>query len=300
MKVGHCSLKGRVVHQEKNLYHVKIDGQTIQVPISGKMRHEAARPSDLPAVGDQVTVEEGRITALFPRRTVLLRKTAGEFGQEQVLASNLETVFYVSSLNEDLNLRRMERYLIMIRDGGIDPVIVLSKADLCSPEQMQEAVRRVESVARDVPVHVTAVNGPESMQGLLPYFRPGETLAFLGSSGVGKSTLVNHFLGAQVQVTQDIAQQRDKGRHTTTSRSLFELPSGAFLLDTPGIREIQLWEGESGVEELFQDIIDLAAGCRFQDCVHDERAQGCQMREALEDGRLDPDRLRSYHKLQKE
>lgn len=306
MKRQSCVFKARVLHEEKNCYEVKIESEVVRAVVSGKMRHDALVPSQLPAVGDYVmcTYEPhnslARIEEVLPRSTHLTRKVAGDAYSEQILASNLQVVFYLTSLNMDLNLRRLERYLIMIRDGKITPVVLLSKADLVDAQTIEQAVKDVKAVAPSVEVYAISSQHTASMDELKKYFVPEATVAFLGSSGVGKSTLTNFYLGREVQTTQEIGEERDKGRHTTTSRSLFFLANGCAIIDTPGIREIQLWEGDStGVDELFADILDLQGRCQYSNCGH-QHEPGCQVQLAIEEGRLDRARLKSFLKLARE
>jgi ribosome biogenesis GTPase / thiamine phosphate phosphatase len=295
----------RILNEQRNYYLIDLEGEELKAVMSGNLRHLAESSMDRPAVGDSVVVSynphEGtaKIHAVEERKSVLLRKTAGSFAGEQVIASNLDTVFIVNSLNRELNLRRMERYLVMVRDGGIRPVLVLSKSDLISSEERQELLQEVQIVAGEVPVHVTSMKRPWSMEVLKKYLLPGHTLALIGSSGVGKSTLTNFFLGQQLQDTGGIRDDDDRGKHTTTSRTLFPLENGSFLLDTPGIREIQLWSGSEGLDDTFSDILTAMSQCRFSDCCHDAEP-GCSLREALESGEIEEDRYNSYLKLRRE
>ncbi len=301
-----CVYKVRVLREEKNSYQVKIENEEVRAVLSGKIRHEAVVPSALPVVGDYVLCSYdphnclARIEEVFPRTSHLTRKAAGDAYSEQILASNLQVVFYLTSLNMDLNLRRLERSIVMIKDGQITPVIVLTKADLVQPETIEDAVKRIAAVAPEIEVHVISAHQAETMAKLKKYFLPDSTVAFLGSSGVGKSTLTNFLLGQEVQETQGISEERDKGRHTTTSRSLFFLENGCAIIDTPGIREIQLWESDSaGIDDLFSDIKELQGHCQFSNCTH-QNTPGCQVQMALDDGRLDEARFKSFLKLERE
>jgi ribosome biogenesis GTPase / thiamine phosphate phosphatase len=240
--------------------------------------------------------ERGLVRAVLPRRTRFARKEAWLRSEEQVVAANADVVFLVSSLDRDFSPRRIERYLTAAWDSGADPVVVLTKVDVASDPVA--AVAEAEAVAFGVPVHaVSAVTGT-GLDTLAPYLAPGRTAALLGSSGVGKSTLVNRLLGREELETGDL--RRDgRGRHTTTHRELVRLPGGALLLDTPGMRELSLWTDESSLDETFADIAALAAECRFSDCAHD-REPGCAVRAALASGALDEARFASYRKLQRE
>jgi ribosome biogenesis GTPase len=264
--------------------------------------HEAATTADLPVVGDWVVVllgsEEGTgtITAVLPRQTKFSRKVAWQAAEEQVLAANVDVAFLVTSLNEDLNLRRLERYLILAWESGARPVIVLTKADL-HPDPAA-AVAEVETIAGGVPVQALSSLTGVGLDEVRALLEPGLTAVLLGSSGVGKSTLINTLTGEDLLATQEIRND-GKGRHTTIRRELVQLPTGALVIDTPGIREIQLWVADDGIDEAFEDVTELFAHCRFSDCAHD-REPGCAVRAALEDGTLAAERWDSYLKLQAE
>jgi ribosome biogenesis GTPase len=248
------------------------------------------------AVGDWVAHDGARIHGVLPRRSAFSRKSAGLETEEQVIAANVDTVFLVSSFGRDLSLRRLERYLATAWESGAMPVIVLTKADLA--EDAGSDVLAVDSIAYGVPVHsLSSVTG-EGVEQLEPYLVPGRTVALLGSSGVGKSTLINRLAGNELLATGEL--RRDgRGRHTTTRRELIRLPGGALVLDTPGMRELQLWVSEEAVETTFEDVTSLAAECRFHDCAH-ETEPGCAVRAAIGAGTLSRERLESYRKLQRE
>jgi ribosome biogenesis GTPase len=299
---GDALVPGRVAVQHRGAWDVLTELGELRADIAGRLVHEAPSPAELPVVGDWVAVaprpgeSAGTIQAVLPRRTRFSRKTAWTAVEEQVLAANLDVVFIVSSLNEDLNLRRLERYLTLAWESGARPVILLTKADLHpAPET---AVAEVESVAYGVPVLALSARTGEGLDALRSYLRPGVTTALLGSSGVGKSTLVNTLAGVQLLATQEIRED-GRGRHTTARRELVLLPGGGLVIDTPGMRELQLWEADEGLEEAFEDVAELAAQCRFSDCAH-ETEPGCAVRAALEQGTLAPERWDSYLKLQRE
>ena len=287
---------GRVTVQERGSYLVYTEEGERWAEVTGRLRHEAPTPADFPAVGDWVALDE-RIRAVLPRRTKFSRKVAWLETEEQVLAANVDVVFLVMALTErDFNPRRLERYLTTAWESGAEPVVVLSKADLC--DDVPGHVAAAESIAFAVPVHVTSAVTGDGLHELRAHFARDRTAALLGSSGVGKSTLINAFVGSDILATKDIGAD-GRGRHTTTHRELVVLPDGGVLLDTPGMRELQLWTADSGLEETFGDVAELAARCRFNDCSHDGEP-GCAVRAALAEGSLDHERLASYQKLQRE
>ncbi len=271
--------------------------------ISGRLRHHALDREDLPAVGDwvalnwQAQMQYGRIEAILPRRSQFARKETGGRSQAQIVAANVDTVLLVSALNHDLNLRRIERYLTLAWESGARPVVILSKADL-SPEA--ESLRQaVEAIAVGADIVVLSALTGEGLDALNTWLQPGQTVALMGSSGVGKSTLVNALSGFERQTVQTIREDDAKGRHTTTHRELFQMPSGALLLDTPGMRELQLWQSGEGLDASFADILKIASNCRFRDCSHGGE-DGCQIEVALANGELDLARWSNYLKLQLE
>jgi len=294
-------LPGRIMGQERQSYLVATAEGERAGELSGKMRHKG---NVRPAVGDWVafSVESNdgpvRIEAVFERRSRLARKEAGTKIREQVIAANIDVVFLVSSLDADFNLRRIERYLTTIGKSGARPVLLLSKLDAAAdPEGMRLAA---ESCAPGVPVIALSAKSGEGMEAFDAHMSPGETAVLVGSSGVGKSTLVNRVLGREVQAVGAVREDNSKGRHVTSSRKIFLLPSGAMLMDTPGMRELQLWveEGE-GMERAFEDIDDLLTRCRFSDCSHDTEP-GCALTEALASGEIPEERYQNWLKLKNE
>src|SRR5262249_2551868 len=217
---------------------------------------------------------------------------------EQVLAANIDTVFLVSSLNQDLNPRRIERYLALACESGARPVLLLTKADLC--EEPAEAVAEIERLAPLVSVHVVSALEGSGLDALAAYLGPGQTSVLLGSSGVGKSTLVNRILGEERQVVREIRSHDDRGRHTTTSRQLIFLPEGGMLIDTPGMRELQLWDADERIGQAFPDVEEAAKRCRFTDCGHHAGTPGCGVQAAIESGALPAERLANWSKLERE
>ena len=293
---------GRVIVQQRGLYGLITDAGEVNAEISGKLARDAEQ-GGYPAAGDWVAVARGApgdraiIHEVLPRRTAFTRKASGPQGGVQVVAANVDVAFLTASLNADLNARRLERYLASAWQSGAQPVIVLTKADLC--DDIEAAVAEVEGVAFGAPIHaVSAVSGL-GLELLAPHLGPGRTAVMVGSSGVGKSTLVNALAGAELMSTGAIREDDARGRHTTSHRELILLPGGGLLLDTPGMRELGLWDSEEGLAATFEDIEIIAASCRFNDCGHSNEP-GCAVRAALADGSLDADRWKSYGKLQRE
>lgn len=293
----------RIYVEHRNVYGIYSEYGDMAGEIPGRLRHELSSAGDYPAVGDWVAVSpvlgEGKalIQGVLPRKSKFSRKTAGNITEEQVVASNIDTVMLVASLNSNFNLRRIERYLTMAWESNANPVIVLSKADLCS--DVDEKRREVEAIAFGVPVHVVSALSGMGMNGLKQRIKKGSTTALLGSSGVGKSSIINYLADSNIQEVGEIRESDGRGRHTTTSRNLIILPDGGIILDTPGMRELQLWNGSEGAAETFDDIQKLAQGCRFKNCTHSGEP-GCAVRQAVEEGYVDAERIESYHKLNKE
>jgi ribosome biogenesis GTPase len=285
------------------LYRLYAASGELLAETSGRLRHEACGAHDLPAVGDWVAAREpagegrSRIEAVLPRRSCLSRKAAGTATEEQVVATNLDTVFVVGGLDGDHNPRRLERALVLVWESGAEPVLVLSKADLVADAAPQR--REAEALASGVPVHVVSGRSGAGLEALRPYLGRGRTVAFLGSSGVGKSTLINWLLGREAQRTAPVRGGDDRGRHTTTRRELLLLPGGGAVVDTPGLREMAIWGSGERREGAFAEILDLARACRFRDCRH-RGEPGCAVAQALVEGRLDAARLTGYHKLMAE
>lgn len=269
--------------------------------MSGKMRHAAAEMSDYPAVGDFVLIDRNEasrdhaiIHHTLTRKSVIIRKAAGKAHDVQVVAANIDIAFICMSLNNDFNLRRLERYLAIAWDSGATPVIVLTKADLCA--DIPEKLREIETIAFGVDVLVTSSLSEDGYTAILKYIVPGQTVVFIGSSGVGKSTLINRILGEDLNETREIRKD-DKGRHATTRRELFLVPTGGCIIDTPGMRELGL--ESANLTKTFVDIDELAAQCKFKDCKH-EKEPGCAVQQAITEGKLTEERLQSYLKLKKE
>ncbi|KYF76950.1 ribosome small subunit-dependent GTPase A [Sorangium cellulosum] len=290
----------RVLLASAARHHVQTaDGPRVAV-VSGRLAHEAADRAALPTVGDWVGLRPGDgagpayIVHTFARSTCLRRKAAGTTVEAQVIAANIDKVFIVTSLNADFNLRRLERYIDAVLDGGARPVLVLNKADVCpDPERFIDAAREVAPAA---PVALVSALSGAGLDALRAEIGAGETIALVGSSGVGKSALSNRLLGAEIQREGAIRASDERGRHTTAHRELFPLPGGGLLIDTPGVRELGLWSADGAGPAGFDDVEALAGTCRFRDCAH-EGEPGCAVLGAVEAGDLDPDRLGAYRKL---
>jgi ribosome biogenesis GTPase / thiamine phosphate phosphatase len=284
----------RVAVEHRSAYVLYGEGGELRAELAGRLRHEEIWP----AVGDWVAVlPPATIAAVLQRRTVFSRKEPWLAAKEQVLAANADTVFVTTALTAvDFKPRRLERYLATAWESGAEPAIVLTKPDLC--DDVGRALLEVEAIAFGVPVHpVNGITG-EGVEALRGYLQGNRTVALLGSSGVGKSTIVNHLAGTEAMPTAEIAED-GRGRHTTRHRELLPLPGGGLVLDTPGLRELQLWDVSQGLDQTFEDVGGFAAQCRFSDCAH-EREPGCAVRDALRSGALPRERFDSWLKLQRE
>lgn len=293
---------GRVTLELKGYYEVTGEFGARLGQCSGRFINTAAAQADFPAIGDWVAVtpqagEETRvhIHAILPRRTKFSRKAAGLEEFEQVVAANVDTVFLVSALDGNYHLHRLERYLASAWASGAQPVILLNKADLADDDAALLPAE-IAHVAPDVPVFLVSAQTRRGLKALAPYLTPGTTIALLGSSGVGKSTLINRLVGEKLQPTQAVRDVDGKGRHTTTQRELLVAPDGFIVIDTPGMREIQPWDAAGTIDAAFADVIALAAGCRFRDCTHTVEP-GCTVQAALADGSLASARWQSYLRL---
>jgi ribosome biogenesis GTPase / thiamine phosphate phosphatase len=296
-------IPGRVTLEHKKMYRViTTEGEWLSV-CSGSMQYEATERRDFPAVGDWVAVEKmpgeerGIIHAILPRTSLFSRKVAGMTIAEQIIAVNIDIVLLVMSMNNDFNPRRLERYLVAAYDSGATPVVVLTKKDVC--DNSSDYIEEAQSIALGAEIFAVSNVTGEGIDELTALLKNNKTAALLGSSGVGKSSLTNAILGSEMMVVQDIREDDAKGRHTTTHRELIKIPTGGILIDTPGMREFQLWENNDSLDSGFQDINELTNNCKFNDCQHNNEP-GCAIQNALSTGELAEDRYRSYLKLQKE
>ena len=296
-------IPARVIRSCREIFSLVHEYGEVEGELSGKLRFMAESAADLPAVGDWTAVmlldqgEKALIHALLKRKSQFSRNEAGPRTQEQIIAANIDTVFLVTGLDGNFNARRIERYLTQVWNSGANPVILLNKSDLC--EDPGQYLDQIQSTTFGVPIFALSALENEGMDVIHPYLQSGQTVVFIGSSGVGKSTIINRLLGQEMLKTQNVRETDSRGRHTTTHRELFFIPNGAAIIDSPGMRELQIWSGQAEPSRTFQDIEDLAAQCRFNDCTH--RAEpGCAIIQALESGDLDPGRWENYVKQLRE
>ncbi|QHT68018.1 ribosome small subunit-dependent GTPase A [Rhodocytophaga rosea] len=294
---------GRIATENKNQYTIFSESGILQGEVSGKLLFTANSPADFPKTGDWIVMsvfeqeQKAIIHEVLPRISTFSRKVTGKKVEEQIIAANINLLFIVQSLDANFNLRRLERYLVMAHESGAKPVIVLNKVDLC--KNLTEKLTQVKQISQDTPVVALSGLKETGLEQLEPFMQPGVTIAFTGSSGVGKSTIINKLLGSAIQETSEVREVDAKGRHTTTRRELIVLPNGTILIDTPGMRELQLWNASEGLDDTFADIADLSSNCRFSDCTHTVE-KGCAVIEAINQEELPMERYNSFMKLQKE
>jgi ribosome biogenesis GTPase len=307
-----CADKGwvpaRLIRDNKITYGALTgDGAEYEVVMSGKVYHDAETDAELPAVGDWVALEIGAdenhenvIRSRLPRQSCLSRKASGRSTEEQVIAANIDVVVVVTDPGADFNLRRLERYFAIVGRSGAKPVVLVNKADLFSAEENRAAVEAIRALHPEAGVHLTTVTKKSTLKVLRSYLTRGRTVTFVGSSGVGKSSVINYLLGDDYQWTDEVNEITGKGRHTTTARELMVLRAGGIIIDNPGVREIHMWTDETTLRDRFADLEELAARCKFTDCRHGPKNAGCAIQAAIVAGNLDGQRLQGFLKLDQE
>lgn len=293
----------RVISEQKGLYKVKNKDGEYLAKITGKQMFDATSREDYPAVGDWVAITElenkqAVIDKKLPRKTVIKRKAIGR-DEVQIIATNIDVAFVVESVNRDYNLNRFERYFSIINDGGIKPVIILNKIDLISEEELNKKIVQIENRFKNIDIILTSVKNSEGISELEKYIEKGKTYCFLGSSGVGKSSLINKLLGKNIIKTENIGDCSGRGKHITTNREMYFLENGAIVIDNPGVREVGVTDVESGIKESFDEITNLAKECKYSNCTHIHEPE-CMVLLALEKGELDKEKYDNYITLKKE
>ncbi len=293
---------GRIILEHKHTYRIMTENGEVLGRVSGKFSYGANGTEDYPAVGDWVVIDrdsdkngDAIIHRILPRKSSLSRKVAGTRADEQIIAANVDTVFICMALNNDFNIRRLERYISVVWESGATPRVVLTKSDLC--EDIDLSVAQVEEVAIGIEIHVVCALDEEGVDEIAEVIGVNDTVTFIGSSGIGKSTLINKLLGQEKMLVNDIRESDHKGKHTTTHRELIKLSNGGVVIDTPGMRELQIYSVD--FDASFKDIEELASKCRFVDCKH-KTEPNCAVKSAINDGTLSEERLVNYEKLKRE
>lgn len=296
--------KGRIIAEHKDRYDVSLMDQVYSAELLGHLRFNAESREELPVVGDWVELEpyDGNhaiIHSVIDRNNILERQAVGGHGETQIIAANIDYAFIVQALDRDYNINRIERYLTLCNANEIDPIIILNKADLRDENEVEDVREELESRVNGIPILVTSNETRFGFEYLEKHLIPGKTYCMLGSSGVGKSTMINNLIGDQVLETKSISSSNNKGRHTTTNRELFTLPNGSFIIDNPGMREVGLTDSDSGLDETFEVIVKLGEGCHYSDCSHTTET-GCKVLEALENGDIAEAYYDNYLRLNRE
>lgn len=289
----------RVAVSQREHYQLFTETGELSAEISGALRHRTFSAVEMPVTGDWVAARAvdsslAIIEAVLPRKTVFSRRAAGRREEQQPVAANIDLAFLVCGLDADFNLRRLERYMTLAVEAGAEPVVVLNKSDLCA--DIKTRIAETAEIARAVPIVAASTRTPGGLDGVRAFLAFGRTVALLGSSGVGKSAIVNGLVGEEMRRTQAVREWDNRGRHTTTARELIALPQGGAVIDTPGMRELQLWAGEESLHIAFDDIADIASRCRFRDCGHSGEV-GCAIAAAIAEGVVSDERWKSYRKL---
>lgn len=295
---------GRIMEEHRERYIVSTGEKEYEAEVTGNLRFSAVSREDFPAVGDWVAImvyepDIAIIHKVLPRRTVLCRQAVGQKGEKQIISANVDAAFIMQSAGSDFNINRLERYIAVCHTGGVEPVMVLSKTDLFSEEEISEAIGTVEKRHPDLKFLLLSNLTKEGMQQIIEYMEKGKTYCLIGSSGVGKSTLINNLLNREELKTGEISTSTGKGRHITTSREVIVLGTGAIIIDTPGMKELGMADDKEGIRNTFREVYDLSLKCKFPDCTHNDE-KGCAVKEALDKGIILPKSLENFRKMARE